>query len=153
MTLCLLLNVEQKKGVDAANMFIKEGILEKLDVDQLIASPTSPKAFTIVDMGCAVGANTLAAVENVIDSVNLKLQSRGLEHLSETLEFQVFFNDLITNDFNTLFRCKGHISFLLLAYSWVNSIIFYSSVFLSNFNFFFESSFQRIFFLIFTTLL
>ena len=93
--------------MDAANVFIREGILEKLDIDQLIinSSPTnSRKAFGIVDMGCAVGANTLAAVQNVIDSVKLKLNSHGLDHIFETLEFQVFFNDLVTSDFNTVFR-------------------------------------------------
>ncbi|GMN28274.1 hypothetical protein TIFTF001_001977 [Ficus carica] len=93
-----------KKGVDAFGVFIKEGILEKLDIDQAITSPTSPQAFNIVDMGCAVGANTLTAVQNVVDSVNLKLRSQGLDHHSKTLEFQVFFNDLISSDFNTVFR-------------------------------------------------
>lgn len=99
-------HVEQKKGVDAFNVFIKEGILEKLDVDQIIinSSQFSPKAFNIVDMGCAVGANTLAAVQNVMDSVTLKLHSQGLDHVSKTLEFQVFFNDLVSSDFNTVFR-------------------------------------------------
>lgn len=96
---------EQKKGVDAANVFIEEGILEKLDIDELItSSPTSRKVFNIVDLGCAVGANTLAAVQNVIDSLKLKLNSQGLDHIFETLEFQVFFNDLVTSDFNTVFR-------------------------------------------------
>lgn len=104
LILTFALHDKQKKGVDAFGVFIKEGILEKLDVDQAITSPTSPQAFNIVDMGCAVGANTLTAVQNVVDSVNLKLRSQGLDHHSKTLEFQVFFNDLVSSDFNTVFR-------------------------------------------------
>ncbi|XP_062107479.1 probable S-adenosylmethionine-dependent methyltransferase At5g37990 isoform X2 [Humulus lupulus] len=96
----------QKKGVDANNVFIKEGILDKLDVDQLIAaSQTTPKAFTIVDMGCPVEIDALAALQNVIDTVKLKIESSAVyEHLSPNLEFQVFINGPTTRDFNTLFR-------------------------------------------------
>ncbi|KAF4381241.1 hypothetical protein G4B88_009569 [Cannabis sativa] len=101
--------LQQKNGVDAQNLFIKEGILDKLDVDKLIASQTTPKTFTIADLGCPVEIDTFAAVQNVIDTVKhkLKLQSNTAhqyEHLSHNLEFQVLINGPTSRDFNALFR-------------------------------------------------
>ncbi|KAF4392741.1 hypothetical protein F8388_010764 [Cannabis sativa] len=102
-------NFQQKNEVDAQNLFIKEGILDKLDVDKLIASQTTPKTFTIADLGCPVEIDTFAAVQNVIDTVKhkLKLQSNTAhqyEHLSHNLEFQVLINGPTSRDFNALFR-------------------------------------------------
>ncbi|KAJ4707008.1 S-adenosylmethionine-dependent methyltransferase [Melia azedarach] len=49
-------------------------------------------------LGCSVGPNTLIAVQNIIEAVELKYHQNP-----SALEFQVFFNDHIDNDFNTLF--------------------------------------------------
>ncbi|XP_059639762.1 loganic acid O-methyltransferase-like [Cornus florida] len=40
--------------------------------------------------------------ENIVESIKLQCQSHGLT--SEAVEFQVFFNDLASNDFNMLFN-------------------------------------------------
>lgn len=52
--------------------------------------------FNIVDMGCSVGPNTFYAVQNIIQNII---------HSSQQIapDFQVFFNDHVSNDFNTLF--------------------------------------------------
>ena len=50
-------------------------------------------------MGCSVGPNTILAMQNIVDALELKYQSQG----HNTPEFQVFFNDDASNDFNTLF--------------------------------------------------
>uniref|UniRef100_A0A224X4D8 S-adenosylmethionine-dependent methyltransferase n=1 Tax=Hypericum tomentosum TaxID=1137039 RepID=A0A224X4D8_9ROSI len=82
---------------------VEEAIAESLDVKSLLSSTTT---FRIADLGCSIGPNTFDHVETVINAVKLKLQSQALA--SKTLDFQVFFNDLPSNDFNTLFRSLPH---------------------------------------------
>ncbi|XP_059658341.1 loganic acid O-methyltransferase-like [Cornus florida] len=77
---------------------IHESIAEKLDIEKF--SPTS-NTFRIADLGCSVGPNTYIAMQNIIEAVEEKYKSKGLE--SQLPEFQVFFNDHVTSDFNTLF--------------------------------------------------
>ncbi|XP_021675405.2 loganic acid O-methyltransferase [Hevea brasiliensis] len=90
----------QKIGVDKAKGIIFETILEKLDIKQIFSS--SPTIFRIADLGCAAGPNTFLAVENIVELAKLKCQFHGLD--LDSLEFQVFFNDLVFNDFNMLFK-------------------------------------------------
>lgn len=86
----------QKRVVVAAEDKIKEEIAKNFDIN------TSFKAIRIVDVGCSYGTTTILAVQNIIDAVKSKYKSQGLE--DQTPEFQVFFNDLESNDFNTLFK-------------------------------------------------
>ncbi|KAI3897475.1 hypothetical protein MKW92_032823 [Papaver armeniacum] len=96
----------QKLVLDACQVMVEEGIEQKLDIHT-----SAPKAFVIADLGCSAGPNTFTAVQNIINSVNLKfsnskgcissLSSTNGEHTPD--EFHVFFNDHATNDFNTLF--------------------------------------------------
>lgn len=89
----------QRQGVETAKVLINEDIAEKLDINELISFS---KLFNIADLGCSVGPNTIIVVENIIDSVKLKYQSFGPNQ--GAIEFQVFFNDLPSNDFNVLFK-------------------------------------------------
>jgi hypothetical protein len=94
----------QRQGVETAKALINEDIAEKLDINELISSSSSSsKLFSIADLGCSVGPNTIIVVENIMDSVKLKYQSFGPNNQG-ALEFQVFFNDLPSNDFNELFK-------------------------------------------------
>lgn len=70
-------------------------IIEKLDAKTLISDSNT---FRIADLGCATGPNTFVLVQDIIKSVETSLESN-----SSKPEFLVFFNDLPTNDFNTLF--------------------------------------------------
>lgn len=82
-----------------AKTMINQVIAEKLDIESL--SITS-NTFHIADLGCSVGPNTFISVQSLLEAVENKYQSKGLaSHRSP--EFQVFFNDHFTNDFNTLF--------------------------------------------------
>ncbi|KAL5766989.1 hypothetical protein ACOSP7_017606 [Xanthoceras sorbifolium] len=57
-------------------------------------------SLRIADLGCATGYNTLATIDMVVETVRLRyLKECGLEP-----EFEVFFSDLPSNDFNSLFR-------------------------------------------------
>lgn len=85
------------KSIDATKELIKKSIAEKLDVNIC----TSSNTLRLADLGCAAGPNTFAAVQNIIDALEIKCRSEG--KLSQQPEFQVFFNDQDSNDFNQLF--------------------------------------------------
>lgn len=59
-----------------------------------------PECFTMADLGCATGPNTLFLVSEVIDIIELTRQRMNLSPPS----LQVFLNDLPGNDFNTIFE-------------------------------------------------
>ncbi|KAJ4707000.1 S-adenosylmethionine-dependent methyltransferase [Melia azedarach] len=95
----------QREVVDAAKEILYEAISNKLDLKSLGLIEAS-KTFQLADLGCSVGPNTFIAVQNIIEAVELKYQAEAQHHQdpSSALEFQVFFNDHIGNDFNVLFR-------------------------------------------------
>ncbi|XVF03027.1 hypothetical protein REPUB_Repub04eG0225100 [Reevesia pubescens] len=88
----------QKTGINAVKGMVSEAIEGKLDV---ISFSSSSNSFRLADLGCSVGPNTFTAMQNIIEAVQHKYQSQCL--VSEIPEFQVFFNDQDSNDFNTLF--------------------------------------------------
>lgn len=57
-------------------------------------------SIRVADLGCATGYNTLATVETVVES----LRERYIVELGFEPEFEAFFSDLPSNDFNSLFR-------------------------------------------------
>ncbi|KAK9170631.1 hypothetical protein Syun_002771 [Stephania yunnanensis] len=68
--------------------------LLKLELDEQVES------LRIADLGCATGYNTLATVELVVETLRHRYkQEAGLDP-----EFEAFFSDLPSNDFNSLFR-------------------------------------------------
>jgi hypothetical protein len=93
------------------NTKIDEEIAEKLDVLNFYSHVkkekkkknfySTTKTIRIADLGCATGPNTFFAMQNVIKAIIQKHQS--LSPTSPLPEFQVFFNDQISNDFSTLF--------------------------------------------------
>ncbi|XP_051152269.1 loganic acid O-methyltransferase-like [Andrographis paniculata] len=90
----------QRNIAIAAKEAMAEALMEALDMPTLL-STKSTKLVTIADLGCSVGPNTLVAMQEIIDIVATKCHMQGID--PKTIEFQVFFNDQITNDFNTLF--------------------------------------------------
>nr|POE73595.1 putative s-adenosylmethionine-dependent methyltransferase at5g38100 [Quercus suber] len=89
----------QRAATNVVKAKIDDVIAEKLDVKK--NSSTSESTFRLADLGCSVGPNTFITMQNIIDVVQQKYQSQGLA--SHMPEFQVFFNDHASNDFNTLF--------------------------------------------------
>ncbi|XP_068638666.1 loganic acid O-methyltransferase-like [Aristolochia californica] len=87
----------QGEGVNAAKQLIAEVIAGNVCVEQL----SSLRTYHVADLGCSVGPNTFAAVENIIGAVEHKLLNVG--SASNVLDIQVSFNDHTSNDFNTLF--------------------------------------------------
>ena len=76
----------------------KKSILyvRKLDIQQLSLATSEP--LRIADLGCSCGPNTILAIQNIVEAVEHKFQTHGLSP-----EFQVFFNDQVSNDFDSLF--------------------------------------------------
>ncbi|KAG2664613.1 hypothetical protein I3760_16G090200 [Carya illinoinensis] len=91
----------QRVGADHAKTLIMEAITENLDIDEDVSCPVS-NIFGIADLGCSVGPNTYVSMRNIIEAVVQKYKSKG-RHDSSLPVFQVFFNDHVSNDFNTLF--------------------------------------------------
>lgn len=72
-----------------------------------IVLPYPTSEFKVADLGCSSSNNTLFIVEFIIKHLTKRYQ--GLEW--ETPEFQVFFSDLPSNDFNTLFQLLPPLQF------------------------------------------
>ncbi|CAN0902278.1 Probable S-adenosylmethionine-dependent methyltransferase At5g37990 [Linum grandiflorum] len=53
----------------------------------------------VSDMGCSVGPNTFLTIQSIIGSIQNNLRPDN----SSPMEFQVFLNDHVSNDFNTVF--------------------------------------------------
>ncbi|KAK6921654.1 SAM dependent carboxyl methyltransferase [Dillenia turbinata] len=89
----------QKTGLEAVKEILQKEIRDKFDVVK--PSPSESLTVKIADFGCSTGPNTFHAVQIILEAIQHNLQSETLD--SQGPEFQVFFNDLVTNDFNTLF--------------------------------------------------
>lgn len=89
----------QRGIMEAAKVIIKEEIATKLDVQQLSLAASEP--LRIAEFGCSSGPNTILAIQNIVDAIHRKFQTHP--PLPNAPEFQVFFNDQVTNDFNSLF--------------------------------------------------
>ncbi|KAJ9676873.1 hypothetical protein PVL29_022064 [Vitis rotundifolia] len=87
----------QRDIINAAKQIVGEAIVESLDILKFSPSTT----IRVADLGCSVGPNTFFAMENILEAIELKCQNQGLH--SQIPEFQVFFNDHTSNDFNSLF--------------------------------------------------
>ncbi|XP_057791642.1 loganic acid O-methyltransferase-like [Salvia miltiorrhiza] len=83
----------QREAARVVEDALRDAVMENLDLSKLLCGSTT---FAVADLGCSVGPNTFYAMETIIKAVQQK-------SCSTNLEFQVFFNDRIGNDFNTLF--------------------------------------------------
>ncbi|KAG5628285.1 hypothetical protein H5410_000002 [Solanum commersonii] len=84
----------QGEILDGAKEMMKEAIIKNLDIKSILSSSNK---FHITDLGCSIGSNTFTSMQHVVQVVKDKYHDNNLE-------FLVFFNDHVTNDFNTLFR-------------------------------------------------
>ncbi|KAF9592183.1 hypothetical protein IFM89_012677 [Coptis chinensis] len=84
--------------MDGAKGMIREAIGEKLHVS---SSSPSDTIIYIADLGCSVKQNTFLAIQTIVKAIECKFQSQGLG--PPTPEFQVFFSDQVSDDFNKLF--------------------------------------------------
>ncbi|XP_054808695.1 loganic acid O-methyltransferase-like [Prosopis cineraria] len=88
----------QRKIIDEAKSLFQSAIADKFDVKAVCASSSNP--ICIADLGCSIGPNAFIAVQNIVEAIQFQYQSQN----QTTPEFLVFFNDQVSNDFNTLFQ-------------------------------------------------
>ncbi|KAI4357709.1 hypothetical protein L6164_001642 [Bauhinia variegata] len=89
----------QRAVIDGNKELIQKVIASEFD-PQTHCDPKKP--ICITDLGCSTGPNTFLSVQYIIETIENQYQSQGLA--AKIPEFQVFFNDLVSNDFNTLFQ-------------------------------------------------
>ncbi|KAK4430274.1 Loganic acid O-methyltransferase [Sesamum alatum] len=87
----------QRGIIDVAKPIIEDEITKKFDISQL-----SSNSVWIADFGCSTGHNSFLAMQIITKAIHHKFQLERL--ISQIPDFYVFFNDQVTNDFNTLFR-------------------------------------------------
>lgn len=78
---------------------INQEISNNLDMKHLSSLSNT---IRLADLGCSTGPDTILAMQNLLESIKLKYHSQCPN--SKPLEFQVFFRDRPSNDFNTLFN-------------------------------------------------
>ncbi|KAK6157621.1 hypothetical protein DH2020_011869 [Rehmannia glutinosa] len=88
----------QRGAIDVAKPIIEQEIATKLDIKQIYSN--NPNGIcTIADFGCSTGHNSFPVMQFITQAIN-----RKLEYSSPKIpEFHVYFSDVVTNDFNTLF--------------------------------------------------
>ncbi|PNY06761.1 salicylate O-methyltransferase-like protein [Trifolium pratense] len=92
----------QKKASEKVKHIITQTV-EELYIE------TTPKSIGIADLGCSSGPNTLSIIKDIFQTI--QLTSQKIMHHST--EFRVYFNDLPTNDFNSIFKALPEFQKLL----------------------------------------
>ncbi|XP_060195213.1 loganic acid O-methyltransferase-like [Lycium barbarum] len=90
----------QSEVLEGSKEMIRDVIIRKLDIKIMLSSSNT---FRITEFGCSVGPNTFSAMQHVVEAVKDKAYNNH-QFTNNIPEFQVFFNDHVTNDFNTLFQ-------------------------------------------------
>ncbi|XP_010536694.1 PREDICTED: indole-3-acetate O-methyltransferase 1-like [Tarenaya hassleriana] len=92
-------NNSQAQAMHARSMLhLLEETLNKVHL--LKYSSSNPPPFTVVDLGCSSGANTVHVIDFIVKHISKRFDAAGIE----PPEFSAFFSDLPSNDFNTLFQ-------------------------------------------------
>ncbi|XP_027768336.1 probable S-adenosylmethionine-dependent methyltransferase At5g38100 isoform X1 [Solanum pennellii] len=93
-----------KEMIDGAKEMVIDAIIQKLDIKTILSSSNT---FHITELGCSVGPNTFSAMQYIVEALTdkyLLYQDQVINFTNNIPEFQIFFNDHVTNDFNILFR-------------------------------------------------
>ncbi|GLJ28188.1 hypothetical protein SUGI_0553700 [Cryptomeria japonica] len=83
----------QLRIIQAVKPILENGIYENMKLKFDVRG-----IFRIADFGCGTGQNTLLVADTIVSAVQRLLKEQ------EMPEFEVYFTDLPSNDFNSLFR-------------------------------------------------
>jgi len=89
-------NDAQLKMFEALKPILEHGISQNIK----FVMGAGAAVFRIADLGCATGMNTLLAADTIVTAI----KSTFTRYSMDVPEFQLYFGDLPSNDFNTLFR-------------------------------------------------
>lgn len=98
----LILLFQQKKESDKVKHIIIQTVEE-------LYLATTPKSIGIADLGCSSGPNTLSIIKDIFQAI----QGTSQRIMHHSTEFRVYFNDLPTNDFNSIFKALPEFQKLL----------------------------------------
>ncbi|KAK6921236.1 SAM dependent carboxyl methyltransferase [Dillenia turbinata] len=88
----------QREAADHAfKAVVTAAIIGNFDITHL---PPFSNSCAIADLGCSTGPNTFIVMKKIIRAIMHRHQMEGHD---DDIEFQCFFNDHVSNDFNTLF--------------------------------------------------
>ncbi|KAL3379118.1 hypothetical protein AABB24_000037 [Solanum stoloniferum] len=92
----------QKEIIDGVKEMVRDVIIRKLDIKTILSSSNT---IHITELGCSVGPNTFSSMQHIVEALKDKYlyQDQLIDSTKSIPEFQIFFNDQVTNDFNTLF--------------------------------------------------
>ncbi|WMV06682.1 hypothetical protein MTR67_000067 [Solanum verrucosum] len=94
----------QKEMIDGAKEMVRHAIIRKLNIKIILSFPNT---LRIAELGCSVGPNTFSAIQYNVEALKdkyLLYQDQVINFTNNIPEFQIFFNDHVTNDFNILFQ-------------------------------------------------
>lgn len=89
----------QRSGLEIAKPILEETILS---MNMIMECNT----FCVADLGCSSGPNALFTAQNITQALKAKYSAAGIP----LPQCQVFFNDLPTSDFNSLFKILPSLS-------------------------------------------
>ncbi|KAJ1400895.1 SAM dependent carboxyl methyltransferase [Sesbania bispinosa] len=92
----------QKKASDKVKHIIIQTVEE-------LYIATTPNSIGIADLGCSSGPNTLSIIKDIFQAI----QCTSHKIMHHSTEFRVYFNDLPTNDFNSIFKALPEFQRLL----------------------------------------
>ncbi len=91
----------QLRMIETVKPLLESGISQNMNLDILTAiAKKSDGVFRIADLGCATGINTLVVADTIVRAVKAVF----IRHSIDEPEFQVYFADLPSNDFNSVLR-------------------------------------------------
>ncbi|XP_071724900.1 probable methyltransferase TCM_000331 [Rutidosis leptorrhynchoides] len=108
-------NILHMKGGDGANSYATNSIFQETAImktkpileetirSMFINTSPMPICFRMADLGCSSGPNALLVISHIMDIIHQICEVENVTH-DRTSELQVFLNDLIGNDFNSLFN-------------------------------------------------
>uniref|UniRef100_A0A0D6QUI2 Uncharacterized protein n=1 Tax=Araucaria cunninghamii TaxID=56994 RepID=A0A0D6QUI2_ARACU len=90
----------QRKIVQTVKPILERLIYENTSLELLFGGGG---VFRIADLGCGTGTNTLLVADTIVKALQC-ICTRNRNSTTEMPELQVYFSDLPSNDFNSLFR-------------------------------------------------
>ncbi|XP_030478691.2 7-methylxanthosine synthase 1-like [Cannabis sativa] len=101
------------KSGDGNTSYAKNSSLQKMVISKVRGTVENaalevycnilPDCMRIADLGCSSGPNSLAITSYILEAIMSSSQFLSHHH-QNPLTFQVFLNDLLENDFNTIFQ-------------------------------------------------
>ncbi|CDP16803.1 unnamed protein product [Coffea canephora] len=85
-----------------ASMKVSSALKQSIQEFCRVNLPAAAGCINIADLGCASGPNTFLVIQDIIENINREFRESNI--YLELPSIQVFLNDLVSNEFNSIFR-------------------------------------------------